>query len=150
MKCTNCNYEHTVKVNTDYEVPYTAGYSVDGKTIYIDRRLPPMYKDSQGKLVEVYKYLIIHEVTEKSLKDELDFSYNTAHSIAMGAEMHACTMDGINYDEYYTFIGKYVKIDIQPKDFNDIPPDLDIQPYIEDGLTQVVEKIKKIQQKSKS
>lgn len=145
MKCPNCEYIPDVIINNTYDVPYTAGYSMDGKTIYIDRKLPLNFVDSRGQTVPVYRYLIVHEVTEKALKDELGFSYNEAHSIAMGAEMHACTMDGINYDEYYTFIGKYVKIDIKPEDFNTIPPDLDIQPYIEDGLIDVVNKIKNLQ-----
>lgn len=144
-KCIKCNHETKVIINSDYDVPYTAGYSKDGSTIYIDRKIPKTYVDSQGKTVNVYRYLIIHEVTEKSLKDELLFKYNEAHSIAMGAEMHACTMDGVNYDEYYGFLGKYVKQDIKPEDFSTVPPDLDIQPYVEDGLTDVVKKIKELQ-----
>jgi hypothetical protein len=27
-------------VNHEYDIPYIAGYSVDGKTIFIDRHLP--------------------------------------------------------------------------------------------------------------
>ena len=144
-KCIKCNNEVKVILNNDYDVPYTAGYSNDGTTIYIDKRIPKDFTDSRGKVVNVYRYLIIHEVTEKALKDELLFNYNEAHSIAMGAEMHACTMDGVNYDEYYGFLGDYIKRDIKPEDFSNVPPDLDIQPYIEDGLTEVVKKIKELQ-----
>ena len=31
-------------VNRDYDVPYIAGYSVDGKTIFIDRHLPRTFR----------------------------------------------------------------------------------------------------------
>lgn len=145
MKCTFCGNIGRAIVNTDYNVPYVAGYSNDGQTIYIDSRLPEMFIDSKKQKVNIYKYLIIHEVTEKSLKDELNYSYNEAHTMAMGAQAQALSIDGINYDEYYGFLQKYVNFDIQVDDFNNVPPDLDISPYVEDHLTEVVNKIKRLQ-----
>lgn len=145
MKCTNCGQHYIITVNRDYDVPYTGGYNYDGTVIYIDRKLPTSFVDTQKQEVNAISYLVIHEVVEKVLMDHLGFSYNQAHSIAMGAEMHACTMDRVNYDEYYSFLGDHVKEDIKPQDFNDVPPDLDITPYVEDGLTDVVEKIRQLQ-----
>lgn len=146
--CGNCGCEQPVKVNREYDIPYTGGYNWDGTIIYIDKRLPDTFVDSQKQTVNVISYLVIHEVVEKALVDHLGFSFNHAHSIAMGAEMHACTMDRVNYDEYYTFLGKFIGEDIKPEDFNNVPSDLDITPYIEDGLTDVVNKIRKLQGKS--
>ena len=31
------------RVSHDYDIPYIAGYSVDGKTIFIDRHLPELF-----------------------------------------------------------------------------------------------------------
>lgn len=145
MRCTYCNKVPEVGVNTDYQVPYVAGYSQDGAIVYIDKRLPKCFIDTKGNTVDVYKYLFIHEVTEKALKDELNLSYNRAHSLAIATQAQALTMDNINYDEYYAFLQSYINYDIQPEDFDDVPPDLDVSPYIEDGKIDVVSKIKRLQ-----
>src|SRR5271165_6577691 len=117
MKCNHCGHIDISEINTDYNVPYTAGYNNSGTVIYIDSRLPEIFIDSQGQKVDVHKYLIIHEVAEKALKDELKLDYNTAHSLAMATQAQALTRDKINYDEYYGFLQKYVNYDIQPEDF---------------------------------
>lgn len=147
MKCEACGRGKDIVVNNTYQVPYVAGYSNDGKTIYIDNRLPDSFIDSRKQQVNVHYYLILHEVAEKALKDELELSYNDAHSLAMGLQSYALARDDINADEYYAFQQKYVDMDIKPEDFDDVPPDLDISPYIEDGLTTVVEKLRKLQSK---
>ena len=57
-------------VNRDYDVPYIAGYSVDGKTIFIDRHLPRTIRWLL-KTVRVEPFLLTHEIVEKALLDEL-------------------------------------------------------------------------------
>ena len=148
-KCTKCGHQAKVTLNREYDIPYTGGYSEDGSTIYVDKRLPTGYIDSEGNHVQGISYLVIHEVVEKALMDALGFSYNHAHSIAMGAEMHACTMDRVNYDEYYEFLGKFIPSDLKEEDIKSVPKDLDITPYVEDKLTKVVAKIKQLQNKKK-
>lgn len=143
--CKNCGHLANVTVNRDYDIPYTGGYSEDGTTIYIDKRVPNGYTDTQNIDVTAISYLVIHEVVEKALMDALGFNYNHAHAIAMGAEMHACTMDRVNYDEYYEFLGEYVKKNIEVNEIKEVPKDLDLTPYIEDGLTEVVNKIRELQ-----
>ena len=39
-------------VNRDYDIPYIAGYSVDGRTVFIDRHLPRTFH-WLGKVVRV-------------------------------------------------------------------------------------------------
>ena len=53
-------WKPTLTINTDYDVPYTAGYSIDGNTIYIDRKLPRYFVTTEKVQVDIFKYLIIH------------------------------------------------------------------------------------------
>ncbi len=48
------------KLDRSHDVPYLAGYSRDGKTIYIDRHLPRSFR-YRGRDIEVDRYLILHE-----------------------------------------------------------------------------------------
>jgi len=142
-RCPKCNTPRTdISVNSKYDVPYGSGYNVEATCIYIDKRLPRSFVNSVGKTVDIHKYLVLHEVVEKMLIDHLGLDYNHAHTIAMGAESTALLRDGVNYDEYFAYIGKYVSFDIDPKDINSVPPDLDEIPYLDDGLTDVVKKIR--------
>lgn len=144
--CSNCGHGKELELNMDYDIPYTGGVSQDGCTIYLDKRLPESFVDSRKQTVMVYQYLIIHEVVEQALMNELKLDFNTAHSIAMGAELYAVTMDGINYDEYYGFIQKYVEFDKKPEDIHSVPPDLDLRPYEADHMRDVLDRIKELQQ----
>ena len=56
-------------VTHDYDIPYIAGYSVDGHTVFIDRHLPRTFR-WLTKTVRVEPFLITHEVIEKTLLDE--------------------------------------------------------------------------------
>ena len=38
------------RVSHDYDIPYIAGYSVDGKTIFIDRHLPRTIRSSSSRV----------------------------------------------------------------------------------------------------
>ena len=57
------------KLDTSHECPYLAGYSKDGSTTYIDKRLPKTMKLKDGREVPVDKYLKVHEEFEKGLED---------------------------------------------------------------------------------
>jgi hypothetical protein len=52
-----------------HDVPYLAGYSLDGKTIYIDRHMPKSLK-VRGRTVMTDRFLVLHEEVEKSLIDQ--------------------------------------------------------------------------------
>ncbi|MBE3087180.1 MAG: hypothetical protein IMZ64_13295, partial [Bacteroidetes bacterium] len=69
-----------------YEIPYLAGYSKDGKTVYIDKRLDPSLDLSDGRKMNITKYLIVHESTEKHLMDTKGYKYQYAHEKATGTE----------------------------------------------------------------
>jgi len=104
--------------NRSYEVPWVAGYSKDGKTFYIDKRIPTDYLGQDPAI-----FLLVHEITEKALRDRLNFDYEKAHEIATCAERCAVEQAGLEWVEYQQWIEEWVlKIENTAKN---IPPDLD-------------------------
>ncbi len=73
------------KLDHDHDIPYLAGYSKDGKTIYIDRHMPRTMK-LRGREIDSDRFLILHEEVEKTLIDQLGLHYLHAHQIATRAE----------------------------------------------------------------
>jgi hypothetical protein len=71
-----------------HDIPYLAGYSKDGKTIYIDRHMPSSFR-YDGRDINTDRYLILHEEVEKTLIDRLNLHYLHAHQIATRAEQAA-------------------------------------------------------------
>jgi hypothetical protein len=120
--------ERRVKtVDRDHDIPYLAGYSLDGKTIFIDRHLPPtfLYK---GRKIAVDRYLLLHEEVEKTLIDQLDLRYQHAHQIATRAEEAAVRADGVSWRAYDRFMQQYVK-QMGDERLTKLPNSLDLKPY---------------------
>lgn len=128
-----------VKVDRDYDIPYTAGYSTDGGTVYIDRRLPKSYEGKGGKVV-VYPFLIMHETVEKALIDQLGLNYMQAHQIALRAEEGAVLAFGYDWKEYDNFMQDWTKKILDGK-IESVPADLDMTPY-EDMDSTLVPKMR--------
>jgi hypothetical protein len=129
------------KLDRTHDVPYLAGYSVDGKTIYIDRHLPRTmnYKDRK---IEVDRYLIMHEEVEKTLIDQLGLHYLHAHQIATRAEEAAVRADGILWRDYDRFMQRYVKR-IGDERLTRVPEDLDLKPYRDEHDFDLMERMRK-------
>jgi len=129
------------KLDRTHDIPYLAGYSVDGKTIYIDRHLPRTmaYK---GRRVEVDRYLIMHEEVEKTLIDQLGLHYLHAHQIATRAEEAAVRADGILWRDYDRFMQKYVK-HIGDERLKKVPEDLDLKPYRDEHDFDLIKRMQK-------
>jgi hypothetical protein len=115
------------KLDRAHDVPYLAGYSQDGKTIYIDRHMPPTMKFA-GREVGTDRFLILHEEVEKTLIDQLDLHYLHAHQIATRAEEAAVRAAGLRWRDYDRFMQKYVK-KIGDERLKKVPDDLDLKPY---------------------
>ena len=96
------------KFDRKHDIPYLAGYSQDGKTIYIDRHMPKSFK-YEGREIDTDRYLILHEEVEKTLIDQLGLHYLHAHQIATRAEQAAVRAAGIRWQDYDRFMQKYVK-----------------------------------------
>jgi len=115
------------KLDRSHDVPYLAGYSMDGKTIYIDRHLPFSFK-YRGRTIDVDRFLIMHEEVEKTLIDQLDLHYLHAHQIATRAEEAAVRAERISWRAYDRFMQKYVKT-VGDERLKKVPKDLDLKPY---------------------
>src|SRR3954452_14662171 len=72
-------------VNRQFDIPYIAGYSVDGYTVFIDRHLPRSFRWLL-RTVRVEPFLLTHEIVEKALRDELRLHFLHAHQVGVGAE----------------------------------------------------------------
>lgn len=116
-----------VHLDRGHDIPYLAGYSNDGKTIYIDRHLPETFT-YRGREVAVDRYLILHEAVEKTLIDALDLHYQHAHQIATRAEEAAVRADRISWRDYDRFMQRYIK-QVGDERLTRVPKDLDLKPY---------------------
>jgi hypothetical protein len=115
------------KFDRKHDIPYLAGYSLDGKTIYIDRHMPQWFK-FRGRKIDTDRFLILHEEVEKTLIDQLGLHYLHAHQIATRAEEAAVRAAGIEWRAYDQFMQKYVKT-IGDERLKKVPKDLDLKPY---------------------
>jgi hypothetical protein len=115
------------KFDRKHDIPYLAGYSIDGKTIYIDRHMPETFK-FKGRAINTDRFLILHEEVEKTLIDQLGLRYLHAHQIATRAEQAAVRAAGVTWRDYDGFMQKYVKR-IGDERLSKVPRDLDTKPY---------------------
>lgn len=127
-----------MKVDATHEVPYLGGVSKDGQTIYIDYRFPVKYQQKDGRVVEPHKYLVFHELAEFTLMSNGE-SYNQAHRKAAQLEKEFLAEDGVNIKEYYEHVYYYVQKAMAKIDIKKVPVDLDIRPYVEDGLSHTLQ-----------
>jgi hypothetical protein len=124
-------------VNKTYDVPYLAGYSRDGKTVYIDRHIPNQLV-VDGKTIEVAPILALHETVEKALIDKLGIHYESAHQIALTVEKAAIENAGVSWDVYNNEIHQYVKELGAESDYK-VPEDLDMTPYQDEHDIPVIQ-----------
>lgn len=136
------------KLDRRHDVPYLAGYSLDGKTIYIDRHLPRSFQ-FRGRRIEVDRYLILHEEIEKTLIDHLNLHYLHAHQIATRAEQAAVRADKIQWRAYDGFMQKYVK-QIGDEKLEKLPRDLDLKPYRDEHDYDLVARMSKAMAKAET
>src|SRR5438874_2871818 len=114
-------------IDRRHDIPYLAGYSRNGKIIYIDRHMPETMRYG-GRDINTDRYLILHEEVEKTLIDQLGLHYLHAHQIASRAEQAAVRSAGIRWRDYDRFMQKYVK-HIGVERLTKVPADLDLKPY---------------------
>ncbi|HQU07898.1 MAG: hypothetical protein B7X04_02840 [Parcubacteria group bacterium 21-54-25] len=129
------------KVHSEFDVPYVAGYSVDGERFYIDRNLPKSFQH-EGRPFVVRTTLILHEVVEKALeKEAAGIPYQLAHQIALRAERAAAEAANISWDVYNNWFDTQIK-EIGSRDrYDNCPPDLDLQPYLDERDWSTLEKM---------
>jgi sRNA-binding regulator protein Hfq len=124
------------RLDREHDIPYLAGYNIDGTIIYIDRHMPNGFK-YRGQVVETDRFLILHEEVEKTLIDRLNLHYLHAHQIAARAEQAAVRACGINWRDYDDFMQDNVK-HIGSERLSKVPADLDLKPYRDEHDTELL------------
>lgn len=120
-----------VDVNACFDIPYLAGYSEDGHTIYIDRHVP-LVADIKDKRVKIFPKLVMHEVVEKVLNDFFHLKYFMGHQLALRCEAALVEADGIKWNDYEEFLQPYIKR-ADKEQLLLVPSDLDLKPYEDYG-----------------
>lgn len=127
------------KLDRDHDIPYLAGYSLDGTIIYIDRHMPAAFQ-YRGRTVETDRFLILHEEVEKTMIDQLNLHYLHAHQIAARVEQAAVRACGINWRDYDEFMQTNVK-HIGDERLTKVPADLDQKPYRDEHDFELLERM---------
>jgi hypothetical protein len=125
-----------VSLSRDWDIPYLGGYSMDGRTIYLDRHLPRRFL-YRGRQVDTDRFLILHEEIEKTLIDMLDMHYAHAHEIATRAEENAVREAGIDVNWYRKMLKPLIKADALERLLR-VPGALDMTPYREGKVDQAL------------
>ena len=122
------------QVDDSHDIPYLAGYSTDGKTIYIDRHLPEMLGYEHGGRKKEYSprsFLHDHEAMEKALIDALGWRYTHAHDVATAYERRHVLQAGLSWKPYQAAYRPFIKADEHEK-LKKVPKELDLTPYEDD------------------
>jgi hypothetical protein len=127
------------RLDREHDIPYLAGYSVDGTIIYIDRHMPTNFLH-KGRVVETDRFLVLHEEVEKTMIDRLNVHYLHAHQIATRVERDAVVACGINWNDYDDFMQANVKY-VGDKRLSKVPADLDLKPYRDEHDTELLERM---------
>ena len=126
-------------VDRGYDIPYIAGYSVDGHTVFIDRHLPRTFRWLL-KTVRVEPFLLTHEIVEKALLDKLRLHYLYAHQIAVPAERDAVKAAGVSWWAYQRFMKQH-EGKIEEEKLVKVPATLDLTPYRDEKDFELLERL---------
>lgn len=121
-----------MKICRKYKIPNIAGYSKDGKTCYIDSRLPSSFKMPCGRIVEVDQLILEHEKWEKWFSEKFSYGYNVSHQLATEQERQFALERNIPWQPYQDFIMEWNDKLSQEGGFN-VPEDYDTYPEMTGG-----------------
>ncbi len=119
-----------VRVDRRWDIPYLAGYSRAGRTIFIDRNLPKTFA-YRGRRVKIDPFLVLHEAVEIALLDKLDIRYDHAHQIALLVERSAVQEAGVEWAPYHEFMLKHIRR-VAGKRLDRVPRNLNLTPYLDE------------------
>lgn len=117
-----------VKVNAKYDIKYTGGYSLDGKTVYLDEHFPKVL-EVEGKEISTEESIgLHHELPEKWMSD-LGYEYPHAHEIATGIEKKYVESQGVTWKGYCSEVDRNLRL-VYSNKLQKSPPSLDLAPYL--------------------
>lgn len=117
-------------ISRKYDVPYLAGASDNGQSVYIDRRVPQRIKLGKA-YIDPSVPLRIHEMTEWALMTKHKLSYEAAHKRATAAERHWVESHGHSWALYEETMDGFLS-HIEHEHPKKPPPDLYLKPYPHD------------------
>lgn len=117
-----------VKLDTEHDIKYTGGYSIDGKTIYLDEHFQRILT-VEGKKIDATKTIgLHHELPEKWMSDN-DFEYPYAHEVATGIEKKYVEYLGVTWKGYCEEVDKNLR-KVYSQKLRNSPESLDLAPYL--------------------
>lgn len=128
-------FHRPFELDKTQDMPYVAGYSVDGSRIYLDRHLPPEVEITGGDdwrvTIRPEDFLQYHERMEKACIDALGYSYPNAHRVATAFERRRVTMmlGPRAWVPYQRVWAQYAKHDEHEK-LRRMPADFDMTPVL--------------------
>lgn len=128
------------KFDREYDLPFLAGYSEDGKTIYFDRHLPDKIKfEFDGRKFEYdpTQFVSLHEIMETACVHVYGWGYEHAHAAANAYERRGVLASGMPWKPYNDSLVSYVKHTEHEK-IKRAPPDLDLTPYVSPPVNRVL------------
>jgi hypothetical protein len=131
-------YARNVNLDTDHDVPYAGGNSVDGRTVYIDRALYRELMDYRTQLRgmtarQIAQAIAEHEHTEWAIDagDNPVDAYLAAHGFAIAAEHKFVRMLRIDPERYERALAPALARCLA-RDPKNPPRDLWCGPYLDD------------------
>lgn len=128
--------ERDVKIVTDFDVPYVAGYPVKrGKqtVLYIDHALPKGFDGDGGRFFDVFQSILLHEATEDGLLQLVpELPYQLAHQVALRGERALVEAHGISWAKYNAWCMHQISVIGKRPRYPNCPPDLDLKPYLDE------------------
>ena len=130
------------RVDEQYDIPYLAGYSKDGATIYIDRSLAAARPSIGDVPYESWRFALeSHEHLEKVLIDQKQYDYQAAHEFATVGEHEVVRSLGLRTVAYERALKPFIATDAT-KQIENPPPDLDLTPYEDEGDVEMLDKLR--------
>jgi hypothetical protein len=132
------------KANTQYEVPYVGGYSKDGQTIYLDKRFARdavYHSKITNDRINMVPFITYHESIEAAEMQRNRGNFNPAHRIAEQKMDDLLRKQGIDIEEFCEHLYDWVQFCLLNFDNGAVPPDLDLRPYEQDRLAEVLAKL---------
>ena len=118
-----------MKIDATYDIPYGGGTSKDGKTVYIDKRIPE-FKTFNGRRLNVWQSIATHESAEiKRMLPPHNDGYKDAHKdYANPAEKKYVLSQGVSWKAYDEWAQTFIR-GIEHSGSPKLPPDLYTKPY---------------------
>lgn len=124
-------FDRPFTIDRTHTIPYIAGYSRDGRTIYIDRDFPPRMMIADYTF-DPEPFVVLHERVEKAFLDSRNIKYQTAHAdYAVQAEHAALKAAGFTPKDIASYDGKMNALSkaTAARPASKVPVDLDKTPY---------------------